>query len=320
MFDSVHDLNFRTKFVSSVVPIQQPPTQPALSDPLVGAHQSIAGGLHTAFERATSAGCRTLQIFTKSTNQWRAKPLNGEDIANYKTAASESNIHPVMAHDCYLINLCATNPVFLRKSRDAFIDEMRRCHVLGIQLFNFHPGSHMGAGEKEGIKRIVESLNIAHEATADTDVLGVLETTAGQGSALGYRFEHLRRIIDLVDNPARMRVCIDTCHVFAAGYDLRSEEAYERTMMEFDAVIGIDRLVALHVNDSKKPLGSRVDRHEHIGKGAIGRVAFRCIMQDPRLERIPKILETPKGLDLKEDRMNLRTLRRLALQVTRVLD
>ncbi|HEY6191424.1 MAG TPA: deoxyribonuclease IV [Bacteroidota bacterium] len=283
-----------------------------LDGPLIGAHESIAGGIETAFERGDRAGCRTLQVFTKNSNQWRAKPLSEEAIANYKTAASKSTIRPVVAHDSYLINLCATDLSILEKSREAFIDELQRCDALGIPYLNFHPGAHMGAGEEEGIKKIVESLNQAHEATQGFKVMSVLETTAGQGSAIGHRFEQLRAIIDEVDDPARMGVCIDTCHIFAAGYDIRSNEAYQKTITEFDQIVGLRRLVAIHINDSKKPLGSKVDRHEHIGKGEIGKEGFRCLMKDERLAQIPKILETPKGEDLKEDRMNLALLRKLA--------
>lgn len=289
-------------------------TKSTSPDPLIGAHESIAGGVHRAFERAASVGCRTLQVFTKNSNQWRAKPLSGEDIQNYKTVSSESSIGPVIAHDSYLINLCARDPAILKKSKEAFIDELERCRMLGIPYLNFHPGAHMGAGEEEGIKLIIDSLNEAHVQTPVSPVLSVIETTAGQGSAIGYRFEHLRKIIDGVEAPGRMAVCIDTCHIFAAGYDISTEAGYRATMEEFDAVVGLARLVAIHVNDSKKGLGSKVDRHEHIGKGAIGRGGFACIMQDERLEKIPKILETPKGEDLREDRMNLGVLRRLARQ------
>ncbi len=279
--------------------------------PLVGAHQSIAGGVHTAFERAARAGCRTLQVFTKNASQWRARPLAAEDIANYKTAASKSTIQPVIAHSSYLINLCARDPELLERSRIAFVDELERCEALGIPYLNFHPGAHTGAGESEGLKLIVESLDWAHDRTKGVRVLSVLETTAGQGTSIGHRFEQLRAIIDAVENRDRMAVCIDTCHIFAAGYDISSEEGYVRTMSDFGDVIGFDRLIAIHANDSKKGLGSHVDRHEHIGKGAIGRGGFRCLMRDERLRGIPKILETPKGEDLKEDRMNLGVLRKL---------
>lgn len=282
-------------------------------DPLIGAHQSIAGGIHKAFERAEYAGCTALQVFTKNSNQWHAKPLTDEDIASYKTAASKSTVvAPIVAHDSYLINLCAKDSTLLQRSRHAFVDELRRCEALGISYLNFHPGAHTGQGEEEGIKRIIESLNWAHEETKGFAVRSVLETTAGQGSAIGYRFEHLRTIIDGVDDHERMAVCIDTCHIFAAGYDISTEKGYGEIMKEFDAIVGLKRLVAIHTNDSKKPLGSRVDRHEHIGKGAIGKTGFRMLMQDERLFSVPKILETPKGEDLKEDKINLRMLRRLA--------
>ncbi len=289
-------------------------SSPSSPDPLIGAHESIAGGIHRAFERAASVGCRTLQVFTKNSNQWRAKPLSGEDIENYKTVFSESSIAPVVAHDSYLINLCARDPAVLRKSREAFVDELVRCEVLGIPYLNFHPGAHLGLGEEEGIKKIIESLDESHARTPGSPVLSVIETTAGQGSTVGYRFEHLKMIIDGVAEPSRMAVCIDTCHIFAAGYDISTEPGYRSTMEEFDAIVGLPTLVAIHVNDSKKGLGSRVDRHEHIGKGAIGRRGFAFIMQDDRLANIPKILETPKGEDLREDRMNLALLRRLAVK------
>lgn len=281
-------------------------------DLLIGAHESIAGGIYKAFELAESIGCRTLQVFTKSSNQWAAKPLTEEDIENYKTVSSKSNIKHVVAHDSYLINLCAANPEILKKSREAFLDELKRCEALGIKYLNFHPGAHMGAGEDDGIKLIIESLDRAHEQSKKFKVLSVLETTAGQGSSLGYRFEQLRKIIDGVAEPKRMAVCIDTCHIFAAGYDISTDDGYEKVMKEFDDVIGFNRLVAFHVNDSKKGLGSKVDRHEHIGKGMIGKNGFKCLMQDSRLAAIPKILETPKGEDLKEDKMNLSVLRKLA--------
>jgi deoxyribonuclease IV len=285
--------------------------KPAKPDLLIGAHESIAGGIHLAFERAESVGCRALQVFTKSSNQWYAKPLTDEDIANYKTAASKSSIKHVIAHDSYLINLCAVNPEIFKKSREAFLDELKRCEALGIPYLNFHPGSHMGAGEKEGIRGIVDSLNWAHKQTKGFRVLSVLETTAGQGSAIGYTFKQLREIIDGVDEPERMAVCVDTCHIFAAGYDIASEEGYEKTFKEFDKIIGLKRLVAFHINDSKKGLGSKVDRHEHIGKGTIGKEGFKLLMQDSRFATVPKILETPKGEDLKEDKMNLAVLRKL---------
>jgi deoxyribonuclease-4 len=285
---------------------------PRSPGPFIGAHESVAGGLHRAFERAESVGCRALQLFTKNTNQWRAAPLNDHDVASYKTAASKSSIEVVVAHDSYLINLCAAKSDLREKSLDAFVEELRRCEALGIPYLNFHPGAHTGQGEDEGLRRMIDALDEAHGRTKGFSVVSVVETTAGQGTVLGYRFEQLRSILDGVADPERMAVCIDTCHIFAAGYDIRKEKAYEATMREFDDVVGLDRLAVMHINDSKKPLGSRVDRHEHIGKGEIGPGGFRLILRDERLMHIPKILETPKGEDLKEDRMNLGLLRRLA--------
>jgi deoxyribonuclease IV len=280
---------------------------------LLGAHMSIAGGVHTAVERGISIGCTTMQMFVKNNNQWRGKELSDEDIATYKKLLRESSIGPVVVHDTYLINLCAADKQILRKSRAALKDELDRCEVLGVEYLNFHPGSHVGAGEEEGIKRIAESLNIIHEETKGYRVKSVLETTAGQGTAIGYRFEQLREIIDMVAEPDRMAVCMDTCHVFAAGYDISTERGYEKTFHEFDAIIGLDRLVAFHVNDSKRELGSRVDRHDHIGKGKIGKTGFRLLMNDERFRAIPKILETPKGPEMKEDVRNMRLLRNMVL-------
>jgi deoxyribonuclease-4 len=274
---------------------------------------SIAGGVHTAVERGISTGCTTMQMFVKNNNQWRGKELTDEDISTYKKLLQESSIGPVVVHDTYLINLCATDKEILRKSRTALKDELDRCEMLGVEYLNFHPGSHIGAGEKEGIKRIAESLNTIHDQTLGYGVRSVLETTAGQGTEIGYRFEQLREIIDLVDDAERMAVCVDTCHIFAAGYDIATERGYEKTFEDFDAIIGLGRLAAFHVNDSKREFGSRVDRHEHIGKGAIGKIGFRLLMNDDRFRTVPKILETPKGPEMKEDVKNMRLLRSLVV-------
>lgn len=278
---------------------------------LLGAHMSISGGVHTAVDRATSIGCTALQVFTKNNNQWRAKPLGENDIQSYKRKIADARIAPVVAHDSYLINLCAVNPDILKKSREAFIDELQRCEQLGIQLLNFHPGAHGGAGERDGIKKIIESLNIAHEKTKGFHVLSVVEATAGQGSAVGYKFEHLAEIICGVEEPQRMAVCIDTCHIFAAGYNIGTEEGYEKTFREFDEIVGLKKIAAFHCNDSKKGLGSHVDRHEHIGKGLIGLAGFGFLMNDERFAKIPKILETPKSEDLHEDVENMNVLKNL---------
>lgn len=295
------------------------PSEPAPSagDVLLGAHESVAGGIHRAVERAQSIGATALQVFTKNSNRWEAPPLSDEEVKNYKTAISESTIRAVVSHDSYLINLCAVDPAILAKSRRAMVDEIRRCDRLGIGLLNFHPGAHMGAGEEAGIARIAESLDIAHRETEGARVLSVVETTAGQGSTLGRRFEEIAAIIDAVEDPDRMAVCIDTCHIFAAGYDIRDAGSWERVMEEFDRIVGLGRLRAIHVNDSKGELGSRLDRHAHIGEGRIGTEGFRALMNDPRLKDVPKILETPKEEDLAEDRRNMRTLLDLCDRVPR---
>ena len=285
-----------------------PTSQNAL---LLGAHMSTSGGIHRAVERATSIGCTALQVFTKNNNQWHGKPLTEEEIHTYKVKIAEAGISPVVAHDAYLINLCSVDKEVLLKSRDALVDELTRCEQLGIQLLNFHPGAHGGAGEDEGIKLVIESLNIVHENTKGFTVKSVVEATAGQGTAIGHRFEHLEKIINGVEEPKRMAVCIDTCHIFAAGYEIRNEAAYEKTFKEFDDIVGIARLAAFHFNDSKKELGMHVDRHEHIGKGKIGVEGFSLLINDERFAALPKILETPKSEDLHEDVENLRVLRSL---------
>ena len=272
---------------------------------------SIAGGVHTALERGASIGCTTIQLFVKNNTQWVGKKQTEEDVATYKALAAKTTIAPVMAHATYLINLCAKNKIFLKKSRAAFKDELERCERFGVDYLNVHPGAHMEQGEEEGIKLIADSLNIVHEQTKNFKTKTVLETTAGQGSALGYRFEQLRAMIDLIEAKERVAVCVDTCHVFAAGYDIATEKGWEKTFADFDAVIGLDRLVAFHVNDSKKEFASRKDRHEHIGKGMIGLTGFRCLMRDSRFKDIPKILETPKSEDLHEDVENIAVLRGL---------
>ncbi len=284
---------------------------PAAQIPLLGAHMSISGGIHRAFERATSIGCTTMQVFTKSNSRWMGPSLTDDNVRQYKQLQAQSGVSPVIAHASYLINLCASNPVTLRRSRDAFVDELERCEALGIHALVFHPGSHLGKGEREGIRLIVESLNAIHARTSGYRTITTLETTAGQGTALGYTFKHLRDIILRVKDGNRMGACIDTCHLFAAGYDITTAEGWEETWTQFEEAVGLDRLVAVHINDSKKSLGSHVDRHEHIGKGMIGLQAFRVLMNDPRLVEIPKILETEKSEDMHEDVENMTLLRSL---------
>lgn len=275
---------------------------------LIGAHTFVSGGPVSAVEAADKLGFTAMQIFTKNNNQYFARDLTEKEITDYKEKLSNSIIKFVVSHDSYLINLCAKDPVGLEKSRTAFIKELERCEQLGIPHLNFHPGAHTGQGEEEGIKIIAESLNYVHERTIRFKTKSMLEATAGQGTALGYKFEHLKKIIDLVDEPDRMSVCIDTAHIWAAGYNIRDPKEYKKVIKAFDEIIGLDRLQCLHMNDSKKELGSRVDRHDHIGKGFIGLEGFTNIMNDKKLERVPKILETPKEKDQKEDVENIKTL------------
>ncbi|HRI47765.1 MAG TPA: deoxyribonuclease IV, partial [Ignavibacteriaceae bacterium] len=252
-----------------------------------------------------------IQIFTKNNNQWKAKPLSDAEINSFKEKVSKSRIKFVVSHDSYLINLCAKDEDNLRKSREAFKDELERCELLEIPYLNFHPGSHGGNGEDYGLQLIAESINIVHSETKNFKVKSMLELTAGQGTALGYTFEHLAKIIELVENKGRMSVCIDTAHAFAAGYNIKDKDSYNKVITDFDEIIGLDKLNCFHMNDSKKDLGSRVDRHDHIGKGFIGLEGFKNIMNDSRLTHIPKILETPKGKEQLEDLENIAVLKSL---------
>lgn len=279
---------------------------------LFGAHMSISGGVENAPERGSSVGCNSIQIFTKNSNQWESKPLTVEGIEAYKKNIDSAGIKYVAAHDSYLINLASPDKSARKRSLSAFIDEVERAGQLGITDLVFHPGSHLGSGDDEGLKAVVECMNTAIEKTGKFEGVSLtVETTAGQGTNLGYRFEHLRYLIDNVENKKRVGVCVDTCHIFTAGYDLRKKSDYEKTLSEIDNVIGIDQIRLFHVNDSKKDFGTRVDRHEHIGKGFIGLEAFKCLVNDDRLKEIPMIIETPKGKDLKEDEENLKKLRKL---------
>jgi deoxyribonuclease IV len=289
-----------------------------MSELLAGAHMSIAGGVYRAFERGRAAGCRTIQIFLKNSNQWKAKILTDLDSTLFKDAQSKSGIKPVVAHDSYLINLASPDRPLRKKSIHAFIEEMNRANNLGIPYLVLHPGSHVGGGIEAGIERISEALKFALE-TVEPPVSVVLENTAGQGSSLGYCFEHLAAIMERVPYPDRIGVCLDTCHLYAAGYDIRTEEGYKTTIRNFDRLIGVKKIRVFHVNDSKKELGSRVDRHAHIGRGCIGTEAFRCLVNDRRFAQVPKILETPKGPGFEEDIMNLATLRSLCSPETRKL-
>ncbi|NPV30428.1 MAG: deoxyribonuclease IV [Firmicutes bacterium] len=277
----------------------------------LGAHMSIAGGVDKAVLRGASIGCETIQIFTKNTNQWRAKPLGPEEIARFQEARARTGIEPIFAHTSYLINLGSPQEELWEKSLASLLLEMERCAALGLPYLVMHPGAHLGAGEEAGLDRITRGLNEILARTEESGVMVLLEVTAGQGSNLGWRFEHLARLLEDSFYPERLGVCFDTCHAFAAGYDLRTPEAYAKTFDEFEKIIGIRQLKAVHLNDSRGELGSRLDRHEHIGLGRIGLEAFRLLLNDPRLRSLPMVLETPKGPDMKEDVQNLATLRSL---------
>ena len=278
---------------------------------LLGAHMSIGGGVHMAIERARSIDCTAAQMFVKNNMQWFARPLTREEIRAFLNHVQRDELESIFAHANYLINLAATNPQFHANSLRALAEEITRADQLELPFLVLHPGAHLGAGEEAGLEKIVDSINRVFDSVPRLKTRIALETTAGQGSCLGEKFEHLAYIISNVREPDRIRVCLDTAHVFAAGYDITSEPATRKMFREFDRIIGLDRLVAIHLNDSKTPRGSRVDRHEHIGKGKIGLDAFRFIMRDRRFRKIPKVLETPKGKELREDVQNLRTLRRL---------
>jgi len=277
---------------------------------LLGAHVSISGGVYKAPERGKKLGCESIQIFSKNQMQWKAKPITPEDSQKFKEELKKTHIKEVVIHDSYLINLGSPDEEKLKMSRDAFLDEMIRAEILGVKYLVFHPGSHMGKGEELGLKLIAESLNILIDKAKEApNVLLLLETTAGQGSNLGYKFEHLKFIMDQVEKKERLGVCFDTAHAFEAGYDISTEEGYERTFNEFDNVIGLEKLKVFHLNDSRTPLGSHVDRHEHIGKGMIGLTAFELLVNDERFKNHPMILETPGGEKYYE--YNLKVLRGL---------
>jgi deoxyribonuclease-4 len=275
---------------------------------------SIAGGADKAIERGRLTGCEAVQIFTRGNMQWRSRPLRAEEIAAFKKLRAEAGIAPVFAHDSYLINLGATNPVTLCMSIEGMVDELQRADALGLPFVVSHPGAHMGAGEEAGLRRIADSLKEVFRRTRGLPVKVALEMTAGQGTNLGYRFEHLAELIARV-GPERLAVCVDTCHLLAAGYDIRTPKTFAAVAKEFGRVIGWKFLAAVHLNDSKTPLGSRVDRHEHIGKGHVGKEAFRLVLNHPHFSRVPGVLETPKGNfeDVSPlDKANLRLLRSLA--------
>jgi len=287
--------------------------------PRLGAHLSIAGGLPRALDRAKASKCEALQVFTKSAGQWRARELPDDEVSQFRSQREALGI-PVIAHNSYLINVAAAEPVLRARSIEALGAELDRAERLGLDGLVMHPGSYTNGTEQQGLQLIAQALAALLRERPAQRVKILLEHTAGQGTNLGHRFEHLAAILDRLDGSPRVGVCLDTCHLLAAGYDLCSEAGYVSTFRDFDRLVGIGRLAAFHVNDSKKPCGSRVDRHEHIGKGCLGLEPFRRILNDRRFANLPMVLETPK-LDTPESRRksdadpwdmrNLRTLRKL---------
>ncbi len=291
--------------------------------PRLGAHLSIGGGLPRAVDRAVVSRCETLQIFTKSAGMWRARPLPDAEIAEFRQKVRRSGITPVFAHNSYLINVAAANPILRRQSLDALWEELLRADALGLHGLIMHPGAYIGGTEADGLRRIAGALGeLLSRRRVKPRIL--LEHTAGQGSNLGHRFEHLATILDGVKWSARVGVCLDTCHLIAAGYDIVTEAGYRETFRELDAIVGLDRVKVFHLNDSKRPCGSRVDRHEHIGQGCLGLETFRRLLNDRRFRNSPMLLETPKDDERERrrsaraplevdpyDAMNLATLRSL---------
>ena len=260
------------------------------------------------WDRAGKVAASAVALFAKNSNQWKGKELTSEICAEF---SSKRSVKPVLTHTSYLINLATTNEEFHRKSIAAMVDELDRAERLGIHAVVLHPGAHMGAGVKEGLDKIARSFDQIHALIPHHKVVTLLETAAGQGSCLGCSFEELATMMKLVDDRSRVGVCVDTCHIFASGYDIRTRDEYERTIDELEKHVGIENVGAFHLNDSKKPLGSRVDRHQHIGKGEIGLDGFAFLLNDPRFERLPKVIETPKNPDDSWDIENLTTLRSL---------
>jgi len=278
---------------------------------LLGAHMSIAGGIFNAPERGIKASCNVIQLFTQNANQWKGKAVSDEDATLFKVKLAASGITDVVSHDIYLINLASAPGEVRDKSLIAFREELERCARLGIQKIVMHPGSHNGDGEEVGLKRVCEAFDQLFAQVPQFTGKVLLENTAGQGTNLGHRFEHLKTIIEGSSFRERFGVCFDTCHGFAAGYPIAERDGFLRTFEEFDQTVGISALGAFHLNDSKKGLGCRVDRHEHIGAGALGLEAFRLIMNEPRFALVPKFIETPKGDEDEMDRVNLTLLRSL---------
>ena len=275
-----------------------------------GAHVSIAGGVEKAPQRGKDVGCDIIQIFTKNSHQWAVPPIEEAQALVFRKQIRALGLLPSVAHTCYLINLASSTRTTRRRSRETLLIELKRAHQLRIPCLVFHPGAHTGSGERVGLQRIIEACNHILMVFSGTTEL-VFETTAGQGTYLGYCLEHLAQILEGIEQQDRIGFCLDTCHLFAAGYDISTQVSYDRTTTAFDEAIGLDRIRVIHANDSREPRGSRIDRHEHIGAGCIGLEGFRSLVNDPRLAAVPLILETPKGVGGDMDRRNLATLRSL---------
>ncbi len=279
----------------------------------LGAHVSVAGGVDLAIERGVALKCESIQIFNKNNNQWKSFELKDDVIARYKQNLKTSGIHPVVSHASYLINLATSDQALWEKSRDSFEEELERCDRLAIPYLVVHPGSHMGAGEDVGIARVAQALNQIY-ARKRIKYVTTIEHTAGQGNHIGYKFEQLAGIRKGMTDKKKFAVCLDTCHLVAAGYDYSTPEKYAAMMTEFDKIVGLKNLKVVHFNDSKSPLGSRVDRHDGIGKGCVTKSGFRSFLTDPRLADVPGLIETPTDGTGKDEKRNLAALRRLAAQ------
>ena len=292
--------------------------------PRLGAHMSIAGGLHKALERGQSIGCESIQLFTRNNTRWHAKKRTADELALFRQTRRKTGIYPVVAHAIYLINLASPDPKVRSRSNTAFVEELERCHEAGIPYLVLHPGSHKGTGLEQGIARIAQGINRAYDehpeyAPGQEDgVTTLLENTAGQGASIGRTFEELARIADQIENPAYIGYCLDTAHALAGGYDLRTRQGYQEAFHQFDRLLGLDKLHCLHLNDSKYDLGENKDRHTHIGQGYLGIEAFRMLLNDARLHALPMLLETPKGKGMEEDVKNLALLRSLIQEEKRI--
>jgi len=280
-----------------------------LDRPLIGAHMPVAGGLHNGVTSGKAIGCETIQVFTSSPRQWKSKPPLAETLEAYKSACRDCEIAPTIAHDSYLINLASGPGDVLTKSLGAFRDELERAEAFGIEFLVSHPGAHLGEGVDVGIKRLIENLDIIHQELPGYKVRTAIETTAGQGTYLGDKFEQIAQILGGVKEPERLAVCIDTCHMLASGYDIRDKEAFETTMSLFDEIVGLRNIAVIHANDSQKGLGSKVDRHAHIGEGEIGIEGFRLLVNYPAFAGVPIIVETPDADTMHE--VNVKRLRDL---------